>query len=67
MEKEKKKTETPKPKNPRGKSYPKDIQVECVRLLKEEGLSVEGVSTKFNGHPGVRAIRRFCKKLDYHL
>lgn len=66
MEKKEKKPLGNKIDNPRGRSYPKELQLECVNLLKS-GLTMEEVSKKYNGHPGMRAIRRFCKKFSYDL
>ena len=64
MEKKKEVKTATKTSNPRGISYSKDIQFECVKLLKD-GLSVDDVSAKFKGHPGGRAIRRFAKRANY--
>ena len=65
MEKKEQKT-TPQTLNPRVKSYPKEIQLECVKLLKE-GLSIDEVSAKYNGHPNVRAIRRYAKRFNFEI
>ena len=62
MEKKEQKTPSKAP-NPRVQSYPKEIQLECVKLLKE-GKNFEEVSAKYNGHPGIRAIRRYAKRFD---
>ena len=62
MEKKEQKT-IHKTLNPRVKSYPKEIQLECVKLLKE-GLSIDEVSAKYNGHPNVRAIRRYKSRYN---
>jgi hypothetical protein len=60
MEKKEQKTPSKAP-NPRVQSYPKEIQLECVKLLKD-GLSIDAVAAKYNGHPGIRAIRRYAKR-----
>ena len=65
MEKKEQKT-IPKTLNPRVRSYSKDIQLECVKLLKE-GMHIDDVSAKFNGHPGMRAIRRYAKRFNFDI
>ena len=65
MEKKEQKT-IPKTLNPRVRSYSKDIQLECVKLLKE-GLSIDEVSAKYNGHPGIRAIQRYSKRFGFKI
>jgi len=65
MEKKEQKT-IPKTLNPRVRSYSKDIQLECVKLLKE-GMHIDAVSAKYNGHPGMRAIRRYSKRFGFKI
>ena len=64
MEKKEQKT-TPKIFNPRVRSYSKDIQLECVKLLKE-GLSIDEVVVKMNG-PKERAIKRYAKRFNFDI
>lgn len=45
--------------------YPKEIQLECVNLLKQ-GLSVVEVIDKMNG-PKERAIKRYAKKFNFEI